>query len=108
MVSVGAALNDLSGFFGGFRMRSFGPRPLIEDNSVRSKSSTLFNAQLGYEIVRGARLAVDVFNVFDARVSDVDYFYTSRLPGESAQGVADIHTHPVEPRTARVSLTYAF
>jgi hypothetical protein len=108
VVSAGAAVNDLSGFFAGFRLRSFGPRPLIEDNSVRSKSSTLVNAQLGYEIARGARLSVDVFNVFDARVSDVDYFYTSRLPGEPAQGVADIHTHPAEPRTARISLTYAF
>jgi hypothetical protein len=108
VLSAGASVNDLSGFLGSLRLRYFGPRPLIEDNSVRSRSSTLLNAQLGHEIVRGARLTVDVFNVLNAQVSDVDYFYTSRLPGEPAAGVDDIHTHPGEPRTARVSLHYAF
>ena len=108
VLSAGVSVNDLSGFFGSLRLRYFGPRPLIEDNSVWSKSSTLVNAQLGYEIAKGSRLAVDVLNVFNVRVSDIDYFYTSRLPGEPSQGVADIHTHPAEPRAARVSLTYAF
>jgi hypothetical protein len=56
----------------------------------------------------GSRAIVDVFNVFNTRVSDVDYFYASRLPGEPAAGVEDIHTHPAEPRTARFFLSYAF
>ena len=89
-------------------MRYFGPRPLIEDNSVRSRSSTIVNARLGYEIGRGARLALDVFNVLNARASDIDYFYASRLPGEPSAGVDDIHTHPAEPRTARFSVLYSF
>lgn len=80
----------------------------LEDNSVRSKSSTLVNAQIGCELARGARLVLDVFNVFDARASDVDYYSVSRLPGEPASGVADVHSHPAGPRSARVSLLYAF
>ena len=51
---------------------------------------------------------MDVFNVFDAKVSDVDYYYASRLPGEPAGGVEDIHTHPAEPRSARMFVAYAF
>jgi hypothetical protein len=39
------------------------------------------------------------------KVSDIDYFYTSRLPGEPAGGVDDIHTHPAEPREFRLSIT---
>ncbi|MEZ5286689.1 MAG: hypothetical protein R2712_18150 [Vicinamibacterales bacterium] len=53
------------------------------------------------------RLAVDVFNL-DARHSDIDYFYASRLPGEPAGGADDIHLHPVLPRSAWVSLLIGF
>ncbi len=54
------------------------------------------------------RVAVDVFNLFDARASDIDYFYTSRLPGEASGGVDDFHFHPVLPRTARINLIVGF
>lgn len=51
---------------------------------------------------------MDVFNVFDTKASDIDYFYASRLAGEPAEGVNDIHTHPVEPRAVRASVTARF
>ncbi len=38
----------------------------------------------------------------------LDYFYTSRLPGEPLAGVDDVHTHPSIPRTARVGLQMSF
>lgn len=38
----------------------------------------------------------------------IDYDYASRLPGEAADGVNDRHFHPVEPRSARLTLSYAF
>jgi hypothetical protein len=44
----------------------------------------------------------------NARASDIDYFYASRLPGEPMEGVEDIHTHPTLPRTARVGLLVEF
>ncbi len=108
VISAGATLNDLAGFLASVRVRYFGPRPLVEDNSVRSDSSTLVNARVGYEFSKSWRIVVDVLNVFDAEDSDVDYFYTSRLPGEPAEGVDDIHTHPVNPREVRVALTATF
>ena len=40
--------------------------------------------------------------------SDIDYFYTSRLPGEPAGGIDDIHMHPAAPRTARVNVIIGF
>jgi hypothetical protein len=45
------------------------------------------------------RLVLEVFNLFNAKASDIDYFYRSRLAGEPAEGVDDIHTHPVLPRS---------
>jgi len=51
---------------------------------------------------------VEVFNLFDAAVSDIDYFYVSRLRGEPSEGVVDVHTHPVPPRTIRLGLQMGF
>ena len=44
----------------------------------------------------------------NARDSDIDYFYTSRLPGEPAGGVDDIHFHPALPRTARLAVIIGY
>jgi len=48
-----------------------------------------------------------VFNLFDAEANDISYFYESQLPSEP-QPFADIHFHPVEPRTLRVAATVRF
>jgi hypothetical protein len=49
-----------------------------------------------------------VFNLLNAKDSDIDYFYASRLSGEPLGGVDDIHFHPALPRTARVLLIVGF
>ena len=46
--------------------------------------------------------------MLDARDSDIDYFYVSRLRGEPAAGVADVHLHPTLPRTARLLFAVGF
>jgi len=93
---------------GSVRLPYFGPRPLIENGSARSAASTLVNAQVGYRLTGNSRLVLDAFNVLNTTVSDIGYFYTSRLPGERAGGVNDVHTHPMQPRTGRISLLVAF
>src|SRR5262249_13814230 len=94
VVSAGAAIDSIHNVFGSIRLRYFGPRPLIEDDSVRSTPTKLVSLTTGYRLTRTVRLALDVFNVLNAPASDVDYYYTSRLPGEPTAGVADIHLHP--------------
>lgn len=93
---------------GSVRWRSFGPRPLREDNGVRSRPSNLVNAEIGYRLSRRARVKADVLNVFNSRSSDIDYLYRSRLTGEPADGVEGVHFHPVEPTTLRLSLVLDF
>ncbi len=105
VVSAGASVPELRRFFGAVRLRYFGPRPLIEDNHVRSNASTVVNAEVGHLLGRIGRLSIEGFNLLDAKISDIDYFYTSRLRGEPAGGVDDIHTHPEAPRTFRIRLT---
>jgi outer membrane receptor protein involved in Fe transport len=96
-------------WFGHLQVRHVGPRPLVEDNSrsapLRRRWHTL---RVGYRLNRDVRLALDVFNLFDRKASDIEYFYASRLRGEAPGGVEDRHFHPVEPRSARLTLTTNF
>ncbi len=39
---------------------------------------------------------------------DIAYFYASRLRGEGARGIDDIHFPPAEPRTLRFTVTRRF
>jgi len=107
VITAGATFDLPYNLFGSLRLRYFGPRPLIEDDSVRSDANTLVNLEVGYTYKRFLA-QVDVLNLLNSKDHDIDYFYTSRLPGEPAEGVADIHFHPIEPRTVQVSLTYKF
>jgi hypothetical protein len=40
---------------------------------------------MGYRASRKARVVLELFNIFNADVSDIDYYYASRLTGESAR-----------------------
>jgi outer membrane receptor protein involved in Fe transport len=108
VLTAGVEIDHLGRWFGGLWLRYFGPRPLIEDNSVRSKATTMLSARAGYKLSDSVRLSVDGFNLLDAKASQIDYFYASRLRGEPAEGVNDIHFHPVEPASFRVTLSAVF
>jgi outer membrane receptor protein involved in Fe transport len=107
VASVGLAIDHPSGWFGGARVRHFGKAPLIEDGSVKSDPTTLVNLEAGYHITDNIQLSAALFNVFDSRANDITYLYESQLPGES-EPVTDIHFHPVEPRTFRLTLRATF
>lgn len=107
VASVGLTYNSPRGFFGGARLRYFGPAPLIEDNSVRSNSTTLVNLEGGYRFTHNLSLNLTVFNLFNRRDNDITYLYESQLPGEAA-AVTDIHFHPVESRSIRAAVTLKF
>ncbi len=107
VITAGVTVDNLGPWFGNVNVRHFGPRPLIEDNSVKSDSTTLLNLRAGYKINKQFQVSLDVFNLLDEEASNIDYFYESQLPGEPAP-VADIHFHPIERRGARLTLTGFF
>ncbi|MFC5555733.1 TonB-dependent receptor [Methylobacterium iners] len=108
IAAAGLTLGEGTGWFGSLRLRHFGPRPLIEDNSARSRATTLVNARLGYNFDNGISVQLDALNLLGARASQIDYFYPSRLRGEPAEGIADRHFHPVEPRAVRLTIAGRF
>ena len=108
VVVGGVTFGGETGWFGALRGRYFGPRPLIEDDSVRSQASLIFNARAGYRFDNGLKLQLDVLNLFNAKTNQIEYYYLSRLPGEPIGGVADRHVHPAEPLAVRLTLAGKF
>ena len=86
-------------------MRAFGPRPLTQDNSKKSRTTFTVNANVGYRTPRW-ETSLECLNVFNRQDNDIEYYYTSLLSGESGSGTDDIHFHPAEPRMFRWRVTY--
>lgn len=111
-VAAGAAVDFDNGIFGSLRLRHFGPRPLIEDGSVTSSSTTLVNLRAGYDWVKfpwgHLTFTLDVLNLLDSVDDDITYFYESRLDDEGEEGFEDQHFHPVEPVMVRGSITWRY
>lgn len=107
VASIAVTARDLGPWSASVNWRYLGSGALIEDNSVRSRSSLTTNVRVSRKLWAKAELTLDVFNVMDRKVNDIEYFYESQLPGEAAP-VADRHVHPAEPRTVRVTLKMGF
>lgn len=109
VISTGIAFHQPGerGLFSELRLRFFGPRPLTEDNSVRSGSTSLLSAKVGYNFNENWTISVEGFNLLDNRDHEIDYYYPSRLKEEDAPH-NDIHFKPVEPIAVRAALTFRF
>lgn len=103
VAQLGLTVDRAGPWSGALRLRYFGPRPLIEDDSVRSQASVTLNGRLGYRLAKDMHIELEGFNLANRRASAIDYFYESRLQGES-EAVADVHFHPIEPRSFRLTL----
>ena len=107
VASLALAVDNLGPWFGALQLRYFGPRPLVEDNAVRSKATATLNGRVGYKFNPKLKLELEGFNLTNRRDSAIDYYYASQLKGESAP-VSDVHFHPVESRSFRITLVANF
>lgn len=103
--SGGITYGEDTGFFAALRARYFAPRPLTGDGGVKSQDAFQLNSRVGYRTVDEWEFALEVINLLDANDNDIEYFYESRLPGEPAAGIEDVHLHPYEPRQVRFTIT---
>ena len=58
VVQGGVTVDSVKNLFGSVRWRYFGPRSLIEDDSVRSKATSLVSLEAGYKLSRTVKVAV--------------------------------------------------
>jgi outer membrane receptor for monomeric catechols len=124
VVALGATVNEPQ-YTTALRMRYFGPRTLDTQGDAKSPPSTVWNFQYTAKLKKSQHLSLDVFNLFNANVPDVTYYYNSWLPYDAKNpanannpainpalganidgnaGVADYHFHPASLRVVR--LTY--
>lgn len=109
VASLALAVDNLGPYYGALQLRFFGPRPLKEDNSVRSSSTATLKGRLGYKISSAMRIEIEGFNLTNRKDSAIDYLYESRLASDpSGTSTEDIHFHPIEPRSFRVTLNVNF
>lgn len=90
------------------RVRHLGPSPLVEDNSLRDRGSTVVNARAAW---KGQRIELfgEILNLFDSRDKDIAYFYESYLPDFDGAGPVEGRlSRVVEPRTLRIGAKVNF
>ena len=67
-----------------------------------------WSADLRYAFGTGWSLGAAIFNLLDRKANAMEYFYVDRLPGEPSYGIADLHLHPLEPISARITVSKTF
>jgi outer membrane receptor protein involved in Fe transport len=92
VASAGLSVDAWGGFDAGLRWRYLGSRALTETDDQRSHPTSTLNARVSYAVARRLQFEIEIFNLLGDRVSDIDYFYVSRLPGEPLEG-SPIGTH---------------
>ena len=113
--TLGMNMQFSSRWFLDARVRYLGSRPLTEDNQIRADSSTVTNLKLSYHYNPQLSLRLDVLNVFNQQNQDIAYYYASCTPYDQQDsacspqnpdrtGIEDVHVHPAEARSFRVSL----
>jgi hypothetical protein len=105
VIDAGLTARGGSRWFGALRARHFGESPLVEDNSARSPAYTTVDAQIGYRGPDKWTATLDVFNMFNVKWNDIEYYYVSRLANE-ASPQPDYVVHAGVPLTVRLNFRY--
>ena len=106
--SFAAYVKDLGPWSGGLQYRYLGAYPLSSDDAVQGSGYGEWNGDIRYSFAGGWKAAIGVYNITNKKANAMEYWYVDRLPGEPAAGVADIHVHPLEPISTRVTLSRTF
>ena len=88
-------------------MRYLGDRPADPDRTQTARGYTLFGWTGRYRY-RNLEAFLSVENVTNVDWREAQFFFTSRLPGEPAGGIADIHYTPGTPRSFLGGLALRF
>jgi len=106
--SLAAYVKNAGPWSGSLALRYLGAYPLSSDNAVKGSGYHEWNSDVRYAFSGGWSAAVGIYNILNTRANAMEYWYVDRLPGEPAGGVADVHVHPLEPISFRVTLAKKF
>ena len=107
--SFGVLVDNLGPWFGGLQWRKLGAYPISDgDRLPEDKGYSEVNLDVGYKVDSKLKLQVSIFNLLNSKANASAFYYTARLPGEPAGGVTDYQVHPIEPTSARFTVTRLF
>jgi outer membrane cobalamin receptor len=103
VASIAAIVDDGGPFSGSLQLRYFGPRPLTEDNTVRSEATSTLNGKLGYQVSKDTKIELIGFNLLNSQHSAIDYYNDSYTFNGTPNNSGRVF-HPIESRSFRVML----
>jgi outer membrane receptor protein involved in Fe transport len=106
--SLTAYVKDRGPWSGSLALRYLGAYPLSSDDAVQGSGYHEWNADVHYAFGSGWGVALGVYNLLNTKANAMEYWYVDRLPGEPAAGAADVHIHPLEPISARLTVSKKF
>jgi hypothetical protein len=112
-------VRNLGPWSGGLVYRYLGALPLSSGPCANSAVATApgevyghgegeWHGDVRYAFAAGWSAALSIYNLFDKKADAMEYWYVDRLPGGPAAGVADLHVHPLEPISLRLTLARKF
>lgn len=107
-VAAGVTVGNLGRWSGSLRLRYFSGGPLSEDGSVEWGPTVLLNGLVGFQATEHLRFTLEGFNLLNREDDDIAYYYASRLQGEPEEGVGDVHFHPMERPSVRLTAGWRF
>jgi outer membrane receptor protein involved in Fe transport len=106
--SFNVYVKNLGPWSGGLGYRYLSSYPLSSDDSVQGHGYGIWSGDAHYVIGRGWSMGLGVYNLLNKKADAAEFWYVDRLAGEPAAGVADIHIHPLEGTSARITIVKAF
>ncbi|HYC37461.1 MAG TPA: TonB-dependent receptor [Usitatibacter sp.] len=105
--TAGATVRAMRGWSASLHVRHFGPVRSNDEDTLRLRSSTTVGAQLTGKLSKTTRLSIEVFNLFDQRTGEIDYFSASRAWSQPG-ALESFLSHPAEARGFRLRLRTNF
>jgi len=113
-LSFGAIVDNLGPWFGGAEMRILGPYPLLDGPAnPRGSGYTETNIDIGYKFTDTLKVQLAIFNLFNQKAYASEFYYATDINAAEAAkygtaGVNDFQVHPLEPISARFTVTANF
>jgi hypothetical protein len=106
--SINMYVKNLGPWSGGLEYRYLGREPMSADNQIQSAGYGELNGDARFAFARNWSAGLGVYNILNRRANAAEFWYIDRLAGEPAQGVPDVHIHPLEPIAVRLTLSKTF
>jgi outer membrane receptor protein involved in Fe transport len=107
--SFAAYVKNLARWSGGLQYRYLGKYPLSADDAVQGSGYGEWNGDVHYQFAGGWSAALGLYNILNRKADAMEYWYVDRISqAEPSSGMADMHVHPLEPITARLTVTGYF